>query len=101
MYAKIYQAQPSAMTSGRATAGVWMIDFQSTKPRVIDPLTGNTRSVDTRGQLEMKFESKEAAISYAKANDIPFRVIDRPKSKRISRSYAENFDFDRKLPWTH
>ena len=101
MYAKIYQAQPSAMTSGRATAGVWMIDFQSTKPRVIDPLTGNTRSVDTRGQLEMKFESKEAAVSYAKANDIPFRVIDRPKSKRISRSYAENFDFDRKLPWTH
>ena len=101
MYAKIYQAQPSAMTSGRATAGVWMIDFQSTKPRVIDPLTGNTRSVDTRGQLEMKFVSKEAAISYAKANDIPFRVIDRPKSKRISRSYAENFDFDRKLPWTH
>ena len=101
MYAKIYQAQPSAMTSGRATAGVWTIDFQSTKPRVIDPLTGNTRSVDTRGQLEMKFESKEAAISYAKANDIPFRVIDRPKSKRISRSYADNFDFDRKLPWTH
>jgi hypothetical protein len=101
MYAKIYQAQPSAMTSGNATAGVWMIDFQSTKPRLIDPLTGNTRSVDTRGQLEMRFDSKEAAVSYAKANDIPYRVIDRPRSKRISRSYAENFDFDRKLPWTH
>jgi len=101
MYAKIYQAQPSAMTSGRATAGIWMIDFQSTKPRAIDPLTGNTRSVDTRGQLDMKFETKEAAVSYAKANNIPYRVIDRPKSKRISRSYADNFDFDRKLPWTH
>ena len=89
------------MTSGRATAGVWMIDFQSTKPRAIDPLTGNTRSVDTRGQLDMKFETKEAAVSYAKANNIPYRVIDRQKSKRISRSYADNFDFDRKLPWTH
>ena len=101
MYEKIYQAQPSAMTSGRAIAGVWMIDFQSTKPRAIDPLTGNTRSVDTRGQLEMKFESKEAAVSYAKANDILYRVIDRPKSKRIPRSYGDNFDFNRKLPWTH
>jgi len=101
MYAKIYQAQPSAMTSGRANAGIWMIDFQSAKPRTIDPLTGNTRSLDTRDQLEMKFDSKEAAVSYAKANNIPYRVIDRPKSKRISRSYAENFDFDRKLPWTH
>lgn len=101
MYAKIYKAEPSAMTSGRATAGVWMLDFQSTQPRQIDVLTGNTRSVDTRAQLDMRFESKEAAVSYAKANNIPHRVIDRPKSKRISRSYADNFDFDRKLPWTH
>ena len=101
MYAKIYKAEPSAMTSGRANAGVWMLDFQSTQPRVIDALTGNTRNVDTRAQLEMKFESKEDAVSYAKANNIPHRVIDRPKSKRISRSYSENFDYDRKLPWTH
>jgi len=101
MYAKIYKAEPSAMTSGRANAGVWILDFQSTKPRVIDALTGNTRNVDTRAQLEMKFKSKEDAVSYAKANDIPHRVIDRPKSKRISRSYSENFDYDRKLPWTH
>ncbi len=78
-----------------------MLDFQSTHPRVIDALTGNTRNSDTRTQLEMKFESKEAAVSYAKANNIPYRVIDRPKSKRISRSYSENFDYDRKLPWTH
>ena len=101
MYAKIYKAEPSAMTSGRANAGVWMLDFQSTKPRVIDALTGNTRNVDTRSQLDMKFESKDAAISYAQANNIPYRIIDRPKSKRISRSYADNFAFERKLPWTH
>jgi len=101
MYAKIYQSQPSAMTSGRANAGVWVLEFQSSKPRSIDPLTGNTRSVDTRGQLDMKFNSKEDAVSYAKANKIPHRVIDRPKSKRIPRSYGENFDYDRKLPWTH
>lgn len=101
MYAKIYKSEASAMTSGRATAGLWMLDFQSSQPRVIDALTGNTRSVDTRSQLEMKFESKEDAVAYAKANNIPFRIIDRPKAKRISRSYAENFDYDRKLPWTH
>lgn len=101
MYAKIYQSEPSAMTSGRANAGVWMLEFQSTQPRRIDPLTGNTRSVDTRGQLELKFDTKEDAVSYAKANNIPHRVISRPTSKRISKSYSENFNFDRKLPWTH
>ena len=101
MYAKIYQFEPSAMTSGRKHAGMWVLEFQSSQPRLIDPLTGNTRSTNTRGQLEMKFSSKEGAVSYAKANKIPHRVIDRPKSKRIPRSYGENFDFDRKLPWTH
>ena len=30
-----------------------------------------------------------------------YRVIDRPKAKRIIRSYADNFSYDRKLPWTH
>lgn len=89
------------MTSGRANAGVWILDFQSTQPRVIDPLTGNTRSLDTRGQVEIRFETKQEAVSYAKANNIPHRLIDLPKSKRISRSYSENFDYDRKLPWTH
>lgn len=101
MYAKIYQSESSAMTSGRATSGVWLLEFQSSKPRQIDPLTGNTRNTDTRAQLDLKFGSKEEAVSYAKANNIPHRVIDRPKSKRIPRSYAENFDYDRKLPWTH
>jgi hypothetical protein len=101
MYAKIYQAEPSAMTSGRATAGVWMLEYQSSKPRVIDPLTGNTRNSDTRAQLKLTFASRTDAVAYAKSNNIPHRVIDRPKSKRIPRSYAENFDYDRKLPWTH
>jgi len=101
MYAKIYQAEPSAMTSGRATAGVWMLEYQSSQSRTIDPLTGNTRNSDTRAQLKLKFDSKEDAVSYAKANHLPHRVVDRPKTKRIPRSYAENFDYDRKLPWTH
>jgi hypothetical protein len=101
MYAKIYQPEPSAMTSGRATAGIWVLEYQSTQPRVIDPLTGNTRNSDTRAQLKMTFDTRDAAVAYAKANQIPHRVVDRPKSKRIPRSYSENFDYDRKLPWTH
>jgi len=35
------------------------------------------------------------------ANSIPYRVSKPKVRKRISRSYAENFAFDRKLPWTH
>ena len=101
MFAKIYQPSPSAMTSGRAGAGQWALEFVSRGTNRIDPLTGNTSSSDTRVQLDLTFESEDAAVAYAKANNIPHRVIRGRKMKRIPRSYAENFDYDRKLPWTH
>ena len=101
MFAKIYQPSPSAMTSGRAGAGHWVLEFVSRAPKRVDPLTGNTSSSDTRDQLELTFATAEEAVAYAKANNIPHRVIRGRKMKRIPRSYAENFDYDRKLPWTH
>jgi len=101
MFAKIYQPSPSAMTSGRANSDHWVLEFVSRAAKRIDPLTGNTSSSDTRDQLDLIFDSAEEAVAYAKANDIPHRVIRRSKMKRIPRSYGENFDYDRKLPWTH
>lgn len=101
MFAKIYQPNPSAMTSGRAKTHFWVLEFVTKSPSIIDPLTGNTRSVDPRSQVELKFDTQQDAISYAKANNIPHRVIDKRETKRIRRSYADNFSYDRKLPWTH
>lgn len=101
MFAKIYQPSPSAMTSGRAKSNHWVLEFVTKGKSIIDPLTGNTRSVNPRSQIELKFKTKDEAISYAKANNIPHRVIEAQATKRIRRTYAENFSFDRKLPWTH
>ncbi len=101
MFAKIYQPSPSAMTSGRAYSDHWVLEFISRGPKRIDPLTGNTSSSDMREQLELTFESAEEAVAYAKANNIPHRVMPSHKMKRIPRSYGENFDYERKLPWTH
>jgi hypothetical protein len=101
MFAKIYQPNPSAMTSGRAKSNHWLLEFVSKGPTVIDPLTGNTRSVNPRSQIELKFDTQEEAVAYAKAHNIPHRVIESKKMKRIPRSYSDNFKYDRKLPWTH
>ena len=101
MFAKIYQPAASAMQSGRGNTHSWVLEFVSKKPTVIDPLTGTARSTDMRSQLELKFETMEDAVAYAKANAIPYRVSQPKVRKRISRSYADNFAFDRKLPWTH
>ncbi len=101
MFAKIYQPAASAMQSGRGNSNKWVLEFVSKTPTIIDPLTGNARSTDMRSQLELRFDTMEAAVAYAKANDIPYRVSQTKTRKRISRSYADNFAYDRKLPWTH
>ncbi len=101
MFARIYQPAPNAMQSGRGNSRHWVLEFARTKSGSVDPLTGTYRSEDMRAQLDLKFETLEAAVAYAKANNIPHRV-QKPKTvRRISRSYTENFDYDRKLPWTH
>lgn len=101
MFAKIYQPSASAMQSGRGKTNTWILEFVSRSPTVIDPLTGTARSTDMRGQLSMKFSTMEDAVAYAKANNIPYRVSQPKVRKRVSRSYADNFAYDRKLPWTH
>lgn len=101
MLAKIYQPAPSAMTSGRAKSKHWVLEFFGTAPAQIDPLTGTQRSTNMHAQLDLKFDTLEAAVAYAKSKNIPHQVVQSQKVKRIPRSYADNFAFDRKLPWTH
>lgn len=100
MFARIFQPAQCAMQSGRGS-GKWVLEYKSTAKGQIDPLTGTYRSSDTLGQVKLSFDSAEEAIAYAKANNIPHRVINRPKAKPIPRSYSENFSYDRKHPWTH
>lgn len=101
MFAKIYQPSRSAMQSGMAGTQHWVLEFSGPNRRIIDPLTGTASSTNTLKQVELKFDTMEDAIAYAKAHNIPYQVKETQKRKRISRSYAENFDMDRKLPWTH
>ncbi len=101
MFAKIYQPSPSAMQSGRGKSAVWVLEFANNVKKELDALTGTFRSSDTMGQLDLQFETLEDAVSYAKKNNIAHRVVQPKKVKRIPRSYADNFSYDRKLPWTH
>ena len=101
MLARIYQPAPNAMQSGRAGSHDWVLEFAPKKSGQVDPLTGNKRATDMQAQLDLKFDDLESAVAYAKSNNIPHRVIKPKTVKRVSRSYADNFSFDRKHPWTH
>jgi hypothetical protein len=101
MSAKIFSPAKTAMQSGKAKTGLWVLEFDPESPRKIDPLMGYTSSRDTRSQVRLTFETKDEAIAYAEKNGIAFRIEEPKESKRRQISYSDNFKFDRKTPWTH
>jgi hypothetical protein len=101
MLARIYRPAKTAMQSGRAKTHLWELAFEPTSARLPDPLMGWTQSTDMNGQVRLRFDSREEAIAYAQRRGIPFEVEPEGEHKRIVKSYADNFAFNRKQPWTH
>jgi hypothetical protein len=101
MSARIYSPAKTAMQSGKAKTGLWVLEFDPEMPRKIDPLMGYTTSGDMKSQIRLTFETKEEAVAYAERNGISFRVQEPKEAKRRQISYSDNFRYDRKIPWTH
>ena len=101
MSARIYSPAKTAMQSGQGKTGHWVLEFEPEQPRKIDPLMGYTTSGDMRSQIRLTFQTKEEAIAYAQRNGLAFRVQEPKEPRRRQMAYAENFRYDRKMPWTH
>jgi hypothetical protein len=54
-----------------------------------------------RQQLSLRFETKEEAIAYCERNGIPYQLSEPKESVRRALSYADNFSYARRVPWTH
>ncbi|WP_121629243.1 ETC complex I subunit [Tropicibacter alexandrii] len=103
MRARIYKPAKTAMSSGQAKTKQWILDFAPASAREVDPLMGWTSSSDTQSQVRLRFDSREAALAYAKEHGIDVEVIE-PKKRKANiraRGYAENFAVDRRGAWTH
>jgi hypothetical protein len=103
MRARIYRPSRTAMSSGTAKTKHWVLDFAPAEARGIDPLMGWTSSADTQTQVHMTFESKEAAVDYAREHAIDAVVLEpKPRKPNIrQRGYGENFATNRRGAWTH
>ena len=101
MSARIYSPAKTAMQSGKARTGRWLLEFDPELPRKIDPLMGYTTSADMKSQIRLVFDTREEAVAYASKHGIPFRVQEPKEAKRRQISYSDNFRYDRKVPWTH
>jgi hypothetical protein len=47
MAARIVQRTRNAMQSGKARVGLWVLEFESARPKVPDPLTGWAGGAET------------------------------------------------------
>jgi hypothetical protein len=103
MRARIYQPARNAMQSGTAKTRGWILDFTPASGRDLDPLMGWTGSDDTQSQVRLRFDSREAAESYAAAHGLTVTVSEGHKRKPNirPRGYGENFATDRRETWTH
>jgi hypothetical protein len=101
MRARIYQPARNAMQSGRARTKLWVLEYEPERPREIDPLMGWTSSSDMRQQLQLEFATREEAVAYAEKHAIPHQVFEPHRPIPKAKSYADNFRFDRKVPWSH
>ena len=103
MFARIFKTGKTAMQSGTARAGHWVLEFDSSESKKIDPLMGWTGSNNTQSQVKLTFDNKEAAAAYAEKHGFVYTVVESQRRKPIIRKngYGENFATNRKTSWTH
>ena len=91
--ARIFQPAKSAMQSGRGNTKKWVLEFEPAEPRRADALMGWIGSGDMRGQVRLRFESKEDATAYAERHGLDYQV-QAPKRRRIKpKSYSDNYSY--------
>jgi len=101
MQVRIYQPAKSAMQSGLAATHKWVIEFPPNAPRLADPLMGWTSSADTQAQVQLSFETREEAVTFAEKHGLAYLVEEPHQRQFRPKSYADNFRFDRVGRWTH
>ena len=101
MTARIFMPAKTAMSSGLAGTQKWVLEYEPSAPRGIEPLMGYTSSSDMTSQIRLTFESRQEAVAYAERNGIEYRVFEPHQRKRRPMSYSDNFRTDREQPWTH
>jgi hypothetical protein len=93
--ARIYQPAKTAMQSGRAKTRQWVLDYEQATQRVPDPLMGWSSAGDTLNQVQVRFDTLEEALAFAKQRGLDYTVIPPHQRSLKPKAYADNFRYDR------
>ena len=95
MHAFIFSPARTAMQQGRGRTGMWVVEFEQQSARRPDPLMGWTSSSDTRQQVKLEFESREAAVAYCEKRGFEYSVRAAQRRQVRPKAYADNFRWNR------
>ena len=93
--ARIYRPAKNAMQSGKAQTKKWILEFVPEEAKTLDPLMGWVGSGDMRSQVKLRFDTQDEAVAYAQRAGLDAQVAQPHEPKKILRSYADRFAFDR------
>ena len=95
VHARIFRPAKGATQSGTARTKRWVMAFEQTTARQVEPVMGWTASSDMAQEVQLSFSSKDEALAYAQSCGIAY-VVDDPQVRRVRpKNYADNFRYDR------
>jgi hypothetical protein len=89
--ARISELDRRTTQSGRANAGLWLLEFERNEAQRPDPLTGWNGSGDTNTQVRLTFRTRDEAVAYAQRHNIPYHIVAAAPVKLKIQAYADNF----------
>ena len=101
MTARIFRPSRGTTSSGTARTKTWVLQFEPSSAREIEPLMGWTSSNDMNSQVKLSFATKEEAIAYCEREGLAYLVEEPQREVRKVLSYSDNFKTSRPNQWTH
>ena len=89
--ARISEQERKTTQSGKANAGKWILEVERQEALRPDPLTGWNGSGDTRPQVRLAFDTKEAAIAYCEKHGLDYHLVPASPVRLKIQAYADNF----------
>ena len=89
--ARISELERKTTQSGKANAGLWLLEFERQEAQRPDPLTGWNGSGDTRPQVRLTFPTRDAAIAYCDKHGLAYHLVPAPPVRMNIQAYADNF----------
>ena len=89
--ARISELERKTTQSGKANAGIWLLEFERAEALRPDPLTGWAGSGDTATQVRMTFATSGEAIAYAERNGLAYHLVPAKPVRLKLQAYSDNF----------